>query len=508
MFYVFNFFHVILYYLQALSKVKRFTNYIYTMKRTLFSIIATFAATVAFAQATVSIDSCRSMALHNNKAIRIAEENIRGAGYLKDAAKAAYLPGIDFSGGYVHNQHQISLLGEDAKLPTMSFDPKTMSYNYNLVTGADGKPVMNPATGQPIPSEVAVIPKEAMSFDTRNIFFGAFTLMQPIYLGGSIRALNQIAKHGESMARSLKQVAEQDVLLNVDEAYWQVISLVEKRNLAQSFVNLVDSLRSNVKDMLAEGVATRSDVLNVEVKYNEACIMLTKVDNGLSLSRMALAQICGLPVDTRMTLADEDSDGIPTDDMTISSDNMQDVYARRADLEVLRKGIDVLKSKEDLSLASMLPKVEAFGAYSFSNPNLNDGFKKKFGGGFSVGAMLTVPLWHWGGNYNKYRASKSQTAAQKLLLEDMEEKVSLQVSQARYSYNEAFKTYNMTRNNMKSAEENLSNAQYAFKEGVLTADDVIAAQTAWLQAKSEVIDAQIGIRLCNTYLSKVLGTLH
>lgn len=477
------------------------------MKRTLLSITAIITAVAGYAQSTVSIDSCRSMALHNNKAIRIAEENIRGAGYLKDAAKAAYLPGIDFSGGYAYNQHQIALLGEDAKLPTMSFDPKTMSYNYNLLTGADGKPVMNPATGQPIPSEVAVIPKEAMTYDTHNVFFGAFTLLQPIYLGGSIRALNQIAKHGESMARSLKQVAEQDVLLNVDEAYWQVVSLVEKRNLAQSFVNLVDSLRSNVNDMLAEGVATKSDVLNVEVKYNEACIMLTKVDNGLSLSRMALAQICGLPVDTQMTLDDEASDNISTD-MTMPSDNMQDVYARRADLEVLRKGIDLLKSKEDLSLASMLPKVEAFGAYSFSNPNVIDGFKKKFGGGFSVGAMLTVPLWHWGGNYNKYRASKSQTAAQKLLLEDMEEKVSLQVSQARYSYNEAFKTYNMTQNNMKSAEENLSNAQYAFKEGVLTTDDVIAAQTAWLKAKSEVIDAQIGIRLCHTYLSKVTGTLH
>ncbi len=475
------------------------------MKKTLLFIFAAAAASSAMAQGAVSLDSCRQMALHNNKAIRIAEENIRGAGYTRDAAKAAYLPGIDFAGGYVHNQNQIALLGEDAKLPTMTFDPKTMGYNYNILMGADGKPVTNPANGQPIPTEVAVIPKDAMKFDTRNVFFGAFTLTQPIFLGGSIRALNQIAKHGESIARSLKDVAEQDVLLSVDEAYWQVVSLVEKRNLAQSFVNLVDSLRQSVIDMKEEGVATKSDVLNVEVKYNEACIMLTKVDNGLSLSRMALAQICGLPVDTQMTLSDEASENLEAD-MTIPSTNMQDVYARRADLEVLRKGIDLMKSKENLSLSAMLPKVAAFGAYSFSNPNVIDGFEKKFGGGFSVGAMLQVPLWHWGGNYNKYRAAKSQTAAQKLLLEDMEEKVSLQVSQAEYSYNEAFKTYNMTQTNMKNAEENLQNAEYAFKEGVLTTDDVLGAQTAWLKAKSELIDAQIGIRLCHTYLSKVTGT--
>ena len=46
-----------------------------------------------------------------------------------------------------------------------------------------------------------------------------------------------------------------------------------------------------------------------------------------------------------------------------------------------------------------------------------------------------------------------------------------------------------------------------FHEGVLTSDDVIAAQTAWIKAHSEKIDAEIGIRLCEVYLSKVLGNL-
>ena len=124
-----------------------------------------------------------------------------------------------------------------------------------------------------------------------------------------------------------------------------------------------------------------------------------------------------------------------------------------------------------------------------------------------MGATVSIPIWHWGGNYNHYRAAQSATNAQRLLLEDMEEKVSLQVEQAKFSFQEAFKTYDMTLTNMKSAEANLENAQYGFKEGVLTTDDVIAAQTAWLQANSEKIDAEIGIHLCEVYLSKVLGNL-
>ena len=267
----------------------------------------------------------------------------------------------------------------------------------------------------------------------------------------------------------------------------------------------MDTLRDNMRDMVEEGVATRSDLLTVEVKYNEAALALTKVDNGLALARMALAQVCGLPVGTPMTLADEVTHTSPSDIPDAFDTPMSEVYTRRHDLNALRQGISMLKGREKLAMADMLPKLAAVGAYSFSNPNVKHGFENKFGGGFSVGVTLTVPIWHWGGNYNKLRAARAATSAQRLLLEEMEEKVDLQVSQARYSYNEAFKTYDMTRSNLRSADENLQNAQTGFHEGVLTAEDVTAAQTAWLKANSELIDAEIGIRLCDAYLSKVMG---
>lgn len=436
----------------------------------------------------------------------MAEESIKGASYERKAAASAYLPGIDFTGGYMYNQRTINLLGEDAKLPTMSFDAATGSFKPNILVGADGVPVKDPATGSYIPTEVAVIPKEAMSYDTHNVFAGAFTLTQPIYMGGQIRALNNITKYAEQLAKAARNSVVQDVVYAVDEAYWTVISLSAKKKLAESFVSLVDTLHYNVNAMLEEGVATRSDLLTVDVKLNEARIALTKVNNGLTLSRMALAQLCGLPVDAGITLADENYTPYSPKNTELNY-NMADVYARRQDLEVLRQGISVMKGKEKLSMGDMLPKIGLIGAYSFSNPNLNDGFQKKFGGGFSVGATVSIPIWHWGGNYNKYRAAKAATTAQKLLLEDMEEKVELQVNQAKFSFQEALKTYEMTLANMKSAEANLENAQYGFKEGVLTTDDVIGAQTAWLQANSEKIDAEIGIHLCEVYLSKVLGFL-
>ena len=92
-------------------------------------------------------------------------------------------------------------------------------------------------------------------------------------------------------------------------------------------------------------------------------------------------------------------------------------------------------------------------------------------------------------------------------LEEAKEKVELQVSQAAFKAKEAAKTLEMAKSNLDKAEENLRQAQIGYKEGVMPIDNVMAAQTAWLKANSEHIDAGIDVQLCDVYLSKVLGTL-
>ena len=186
---------------------------------------------------------------------------------------------------------------------------------------------------------------------------------------------------------------------------------------------------------------------------------------------------------------------------------MEEVYANRPVLRALELATDAARMEKRVALSSMLPNVALMGAYSFSNPNMFDGFKTKFNGVFSVGVMVKIPLWHWGGNYNKFRAARSEETIMKFQLEDAKEKIELQVSQAAYKAQEAVKTYQATESNLAKAQDNLRTATLGFREGVITTDDVMAAQTAWLKAHSENIDALIDVQLCEVYLSKVLGTL-
>ena len=456
---------------------------------------------------TYSLDSCRAMALSNNKELMVKAERVRQAGYQRKQAFAAYLPALDFAGGYTYNQKKLSLFDSDQLLPTKSFNLATQSYEFNVVTNPiTHQPVTTP-DGTPIPSEVALIPKEAMEFDIHNVFFGAVTLTQPIYMGGKIVAMNRLAKIQEEANRMLQENESQNVIYAVDAAYWTVVSLNAKHRLAKSYVNLLDTLDRNVKLMLDQGVATRSDLLSVDVRLNEANVDLLKVENGLSLSRMALAQICGLPVHSDINVADEGvAQAIPSAEIATRY-NMEEVYSRRPDLRALEMASEATVQQKLVALSEMLPNIALIGSYSFTNPNMFDGFKNRFGGAFSVGVMVKIPLWHWGGNYNGYRAARSAETISKIQVADAREKIDLQVSQAAYKAQEAVKTYLATESNLAKAQENLRTATLGFREGVITTDDVMAAQTAWLKAHSENIDAMIDVKLCDVYLSKVLGTL-
>ena len=139
--------------------------------------------------AVYSLDSCRSMALVNNKKMMMTRQRMRKAEYESKEAFAAYLPALDFAGGYMYNQKKLSVFGSDQHLPVGTFNPEALvnpdapTYVYDVVKNPQtGEPII--VNGNPVPTTTALIPKKSMEYDIHNVFFGAVTLTQPIYMGG------------------------------------------------------------------------------------------------------------------------------------------------------------------------------------------------------------------------------------------------------------------------------------------------------------------------------------
>jgi outer membrane protein TolC len=147
------------------------------------------------------------------------------------------------------------------------------------------------------------------------------------------------------------------------------------------------------------------------------------------------------------------------------------------------------------------------GGYAISNPNNFNGFEKKFAGFWNVGILVHVPIWNWGDVRYKVRASKGAATIANLELDEAREMIDLQVSQKAFLVNESNKKLVMAQSNIARAEENLRTANLGFKEGVIPSTTVIEAQTAWLQAQSQKIDAEIEVKLSQVELQKALGTL-
>ena len=157
--------------------------------------------------------------------------------------------------------------------------------------------------------------------------------------------------------------------------------------------------------------------------------------------------------------------------------------------------------------AEYLPHIALTGGYLISNPNLFNGFEKKFSGVWNIGVIVQIPVWNWFESSYKIKASKTATAIASLEMSDVTEKINLQVEQSRFKVNEANKRLVMATKNVANAEENLRCASVGFKEGVMESTDVMAAQTAWQAAKSQKIDAEIDVKLAQVALKKALGVL-
>ena len=486
------------------------------MKRFLSLILLAGITINGFSQRILSLDSCRNLAIQNNKELRIAQEKINAAHYNKKAAFTNYLPKFDIMATYMRTQKEISLLSDEQKNSISNIGTATgaqLQQQFQQIAASDPMlaQILKPLQGI-IPGLTAGLNGvgeglvDALRTDTRNMFAGAATLTQPLFMGGKIIAYNKITKYAEQLAQMQHTTGMEDLILNTDKAYWQVVSLVNKKKLAESYLKLLETLDSDIEKMIAEGVATKADGLSVKVKRNEAEVTLMKVENGLNLSKMVLCQICGLPLDSDISLADENMENLTLPNLYTES-NVNTALANRHELKSLELASQIYRQKVNVVRSEFLPTLALTANYAVTNPSLVNGFENKFRGFWAAGVVLKIPVFHWGEGIYKVRAAKAEANIARYQLEDVKEKVELQVTQSSYKVNEATKQLHMAEQNMDKAEENLRFATLGFKEGVIPTSNVLEAQTAWLSAQSGKIDAQIDMKMSELYLLKSMGTL-
>lgn len=500
---------------------------------------------------TLTLEDCRQMAVAASRDLEQARLDVEMAGYDRKIALANYFPNISATGAYLYNNRDIALVSDSqsemlrnagtlmqtqlnagaagaisqvsgqlngamTQLMTAIQTNPALAAEYmsspmwqtvlQMLQGVDPQSLSGliPNIADPVNAIGADI-DAALHPDLHNIWAAAVTVEQPLFVGGKIIYSNQMAALAEELARAKYDGAYADVIVDVDQAYWQIVSIAAKNKLALSYADLLHKMEEDVNKSIAAGVMTESDALQVKVKANEAEMMLTKSTNGLILAKMLLCKRIGLPLDSTFILADENLDNVPMP-LLHTEKPMEDIYDDRPETRSLTLAGEIYDRKAKIARADLMPQVALVGAYTLTNPNAFNGIQNSWNGGMlSAGVMIRVPIFHGMESVNKYRKALAERQVYTSKLDDAREMISLQVTQQRNLCDEAARKYLMAESNLTSAEENLRSATLGYEAGIIPTNTVLGAQTAWLSAHSEYLDAGIEWQMAVSLLEKVEG---
>jgi len=432
----------------------------------------------ARAQRVLTLDSCRSLAKEHSRILQQKDEEIKAAHAKKQQVMTNFFPQVAARGVYLHMQKELHLIDWDKPLGHLNFL---------------------------IPERL----RHLGTVDLRNLWVGNVTAIQPLFLGGKIISGYKMASLAERLQGELRQTAETEVETKLDETYWQVVSLRSKERLLDQLVRLLEQTVKDVDASIDAGVATKADGLSVRTKLSEAEVKRSQVVNGLELSRMLLADLCGLSEDEPFTLAEEGHLQellLSTQTAPIARDeDTEAAIERRSEIRSLRLVDSIYSKRVNMESASLFPKLYGVASYSTTNPNSFQGQKKEFAGQYYLGLMLEVPISDLFSGTFKRRQAKAEHRVKQLELAEARSKINLQIKQALRTADDARRAYTTALSAVKMAEENMRYAKAGYDEGVIPLLNYTMAQTAWMSAQDSLIDAQIRVLLTESKLKKILA---
>ncbi|MCX7986043.1 MAG: efflux RND transporter permease subunit [Bacteroidales bacterium] len=416
---------------------------------------------------TLTVDSCKKLALQNNWEVKRMSMELEAARQVKKEAFTTYFPKI--SAGAVAQKFDDYLI-------------KTQIPQMNLPV-YDG----NPANLQR-PSQFAYFPGMPLQLlDYMN--FGYVLAVQPVFTGGRIINGNKLASTAYNISEDKLKNTQIEVMVKAEELFWQNISLQKKMATIDRFIQLLDTLYRDATAAYKAGMVNKTDLLKIQLKQNELKVNRLKLIHGITLSREALLQHIGLPIDTNINLY--------YDSIIVENPNQYEV-----DREVAIKDRNEYRMLENAVKAQQLQKRIITGEYlpqiSVGAAGLYTDIENKTATRGLVFATVSIPISDWWGGSHKIRQYRAKEAETRFQLLQTSEMLKLQIKKA---YDELTENYFQVQTAMQSvsmATENLRITRDNYKAGVVSVSELLEAQAEQQKALDSLTEAQ-----CNFQIAKI-----
>lgn len=412
----------------------------------------------------LSVDSCKALALRNNAAVKNADLDVQAAEEVKKQAFTKYFPNVSaLAGGYYALKPLVEYGIDDIRNATARQWLHNLYFEYGAAIGLPDK----------------------LSLFENGVMVGA-AVVQPVYMGGQIVNGNRLAKVGVEAAELQQQLTQEKLLLQVEENYWLVVSLMEKRKTLRQALVFLDTLHRDATVAAEAGLISPNDSLKVVLKQHEMQSNLLKVNNGIQLATMALCQMIGIEYSDNLILTDTFED---TSNRLYSMSDAITAVQNRKESQLLDLQVSAGELKKKMAIGEALPHLMVGASASYGNLV----FDRYTANGLAF-ATLQVPLTGWWESSHKMK--QQDILIQKAENEriDLTQKMVLETQQAWFNVQEANSQVLLSETAVRDAETNWQSSQVNYQAGLIPISELLEAQTLYRQAQDQLIDAKISYR--------------
>ena len=407
-------------------------------------------------------DSIR-IALQNSRSLRTVLEDERKANARVREAKGAGLPQLDISANYRR-------LDRVPKARFPSFDPVSGTFTFN---------------------EIEIQPIDSGT--------GTVSLSQVVDISGVVRTATDAASLFSRIANLDVQRTRNDVVLQVKQAFYDVLRAQELVRVAEESLRNAEVRRKLAQAAVDAGVSPKLDVMRAEAAVAAAQQAVITARNALQLAKSAFNNVLGRRVDEPVEL-------LPVDEQVPESADfnqyLQEALAKRPEMIQANLGISLAENQITAAKRDQLPTVVVRGQWDF---NLKTSTFQPRESSFTTIAAVQFKIWDSGQTQGRVEQARADVDKAKITIENVREGIALEVRNAYLGLQEAREKVAVAEKGLQAATESLRVARLRYEAGVSNQLELSDAELAYTQAEQNLVNARYDLRVAWARLEKAMG---
>ena len=430
----------------------------------LIVIITFLTAAGAPAQDNLTLSKSLELGLENSKDLKISNSKIIGSDANVEVVNSQFFPTLKFSA------------------------------NYTRLSDVPPFQISLPIFPQPITLAETIL----------NNYTFKLAVQQPIFTGFRLSSQKRSAEYLRDATKIDHQKDKNEAALTIQTSFWNYEKALEVKTVVDDNIKTVEKHLQDTRNFYANGLATRNDVLKLEVQLSNTKLAELDAENNIDLARTAFNKAVGLSLSAKTTISSPVI--VVNDSYTEFSGLVNEAYNSRDELRSTQERIKANEESVSANKSGYFPQVFINADYYYNRPNSRyqpplDQFK----GTWDLGVTLSWDIWTWGSTSNQVIQAQQNLVQSKLTLDEIKDNIELEVNQNYLALKYSKEKLEVLKETIEQSRENLKITDDKYNNQLATSSDLIDAENSVFSSETNYKTALVDYQIAKVKLDKALG---